>query len=140
MKNEVRIPFSKIFSLIRNPFFIKLTLVGNSIIFIFSFVFHYLEGSINPKVASHLDAIWWSFATATTVGYGDITPVTTGGKILGICLMLTGTGLFATFTAFFAEYFLGKNEIALEHKINDLNKKFEKLHDDLSHMNKDLKK
>lgn len=131
MKDKIQIPFSKIFFLIINPFFIKLTLVGNSIIFLFSFVFHYLEGDINPKVVNHLDSIWWSFATATTTGYGDITPMTEMGKILGIFLMLIGTGLFATYTAFFAEYFLGKNEIFLEHKIQALNKKIDQLHEDL---------
>lgn len=143
MKDGLKVPFSKIFGLFLNPFFLKLTFVGNSIIFLFSFVFHYLEGGVNPNVNTHLDSIWWSFATATTVGYGDIIPVTAGGKILGIFLMLTGTGLFATFTAFFADYFLGKNEIFLEHKIHDLNKKFEQLHRDMSQINndnKDLKK
>jgi voltage-gated potassium channel len=129
MKDNLRIPFSKLFDLVRNPFFIKLTLVGNSIIFLFSFVFHHLEGPVNPKVVTHLDSIWWSFATATTVGYGDITPVTTGGKVLGILLMLTGTGLFATFTAFFADFFLGRNDSSIEKQLHELNKKIEKMED-----------
>lgn len=54
----------------------------------------------------YMDALWWSFATATTTGYGDITPVTDAGKILSILLMLAGLGLFSMYTALFAEAIL----------------------------------
>ncbi len=40
-------------------------------------------------------AAWWAMATLTTVGYGDITPVTPYGKIFGAVVMLIGLGLFA---------------------------------------------
>ena len=53
-----------------------------------------------------MDAIWWAYATATGVGYGDVIPVSTLGKLLGIILMLLGTVLFATFTALFAKTIL----------------------------------
>ena len=53
-----------------------------------------------------MDALWWGFATATTTGYGDITPVTIQGKILSIVLMLTGLAFFGMFTALFAETIL----------------------------------
>jgi len=53
-----------------------------------------------------MDALWWGFATATTTGYGDITPVTITGKIISIILMLTGLALFGMFTALFAEVVL----------------------------------
>jgi len=53
-----------------------------------------------------MDALWWSFATATTTGYGDITPVTDTGKILSIILMLVGLALFSMYTALFAEAIL----------------------------------
>lgn len=68
----------------------------------------------------YIDAVWWSFATATTVGYGDITPVTIPGRLIGICLMLTGTCLFATFTAFFAQFFLGKEEEAIHKRLDEI--------------------
>lgn len=97
---------SQIFVLMKNPYFILLTFVGNTSICIASFLFYYLEKDVNSKISSLLDALWWGFATATTTGYGDITPVTQAGKILGICLMLSGTALFAMFTALFAEIIL----------------------------------
>jgi voltage-gated potassium channel len=102
----LRLFLAEIFSLIKSPVFILLTLLGNSLIGLFSFVFFLIESGINPKLHSFIDALWWGFATATTTGYGDITPVTFQGKILGILLMLTGTALFAMFTALFAETIL----------------------------------
>ena len=102
----LRLFLAEIFSLIKSPVFILLTFLGNSLIGLFSFIFYWVEAGINPKLHSFIDALWWGFATATTTGYGDITPVTIKGKILGILLMLTGTALFAMFTALFAETIL----------------------------------
>lgn len=96
----------EMFVLITSPVFILLTILGNSLIGLFSLVFYLLESSTNHKIHSFIDALWWGFATATTTGYGDITPVTFQGKILGIFLMLTGMALFAMFTALFAEAIL----------------------------------
>ncbi|RMF94886.1 MAG: ion transporter [Gammaproteobacteria bacterium] len=41
------------------------------------------------------DSIWWAVVTLTTVGYGDITPVTFAGKLLGIVIMVLGVGTMA---------------------------------------------
>lgn len=76
---------------------------------LFSLVFYWLESGINPKLHGFIDALWWGFATATTTGYGDITPATLQGKILGIFLMLAGLALFAMFTALFAETILASS-------------------------------
>ncbi len=93
-------------ALVRSPVFILLTIIGNSLIGLFSVVFYFLESNINPKIVHFVDALWWGFSTATTTGYGDITPVTHQGKILGMILMLTGMALFGMFTALFAETIL----------------------------------
>jgi voltage-gated potassium channel len=92
--------------LIKSPVFMLLTILGNSLIGLFSVIFYLFESDTNPKIHSFIDALWWGFATATTTGYGDITPITTPGKFLGILLMLTGMALFAMFTALFAETIL----------------------------------
>lgn len=60
----------------------------------------------NIKTAE--DALWWSFVTITTVGYGDKFPVTTEGRIIASVLMVAGVGLFGTFTGFVASWFVGK--------------------------------
>lgn len=98
--------------LIRSPVFILLTILGNSLIGLFSVVFYWMETPANPKIHHFIDALWWGFATATTTGYGDITPVTLAGKILGILLMLTGMALFAMFTALFAESILSSSKLS----------------------------
>jgi voltage-gated potassium channel len=92
--------------LIKSPVFILLTILGNSLIGLFSLVFYLFESNVNPKIVSFVDALWWGFSTATTTGYGDITPMTHHGKILGMVLMLTGMALFGMFTALFAETIL----------------------------------
>jgi len=58
----------------------------------------------NIKTAE--DALWWSAVTITTVGYGDKFPVTTEGRIIATVLMIAGVGLFGTFTAGVASFFL----------------------------------
>lgn len=80
-----------------------LTILGNSFILLCSLVFWTIEHEANPKVHRFMDAVWWGFATATTTGYGDITPITDAGKILSIILMLSELALFSIYTALFAE-------------------------------------
>jgi voltage-gated potassium channel len=98
--------FTEMVILIKSPVFILLTFLGNSLIGVFSLLFYFLEHDTNPRIHSFIDALWWGFATATTTGYGDITPVTILGKLLSILLMLTGLALFGMFTALFAETIL----------------------------------
>jgi voltage-gated potassium channel len=52
------------------------------------------------------DALWWSYVTITTIGYGDKFPVTTEGRIVAVVLMTAGVGLFGTFTAFVSSWLL----------------------------------
>lgn len=51
------------------------------------------------RVESFYDALWWSAATVTTVGYGDIAPVTVAGRIAGVVTMIVGISTFAVITA-----------------------------------------
>jgi len=52
------------------------------------------------------DAIWWAYVTITTVGYGDRFPVSTAGRLVGIVVMTTGVGVFATFAGFLSNKLL----------------------------------
>lgn len=52
------------------------------------------------------NAIWWSFVTATTVGYGDLSPETTGGRIIASILMIIGIGLISSLTSSITSFFL----------------------------------
>lgn len=48
---------------------------------------------MNPQVNTYFDAVWWATSTTSTVGYGDIHPMTTEGRIIGMILMTFGIGL-----------------------------------------------
>lgn len=52
------------------------------------------------------DAIWWSLVTTTTVGYGDISPQSLGGRVIAGILMILGIGLLGMVTGSIATYFL----------------------------------
>ena len=51
----------------------------------------------NTQIHTWLDAFWWASATATTVGYGDIVPVTETGRMIGIVMMYVGIGVIGAF-------------------------------------------
>lgn len=50
----------------------------------------------NTQIHTWLDAFWWASATATTVGYGDIVPVTETGRIIGIAMMYVGIAIIGS--------------------------------------------
>lgn len=52
------------------------------------------------------DGIWWAVVTATTVGYGDISPTTLWGRLIAAVLMLVGIGLMSTLAASITSYFV----------------------------------
>ena len=64
------------------------------------------EKDVNSNIKTAEDAIWWSYVTITTVGYGDKFPITTEGRIIGAILMTTGVGIFGTFTALVSSWFI----------------------------------
>ncbi|SMO65117.1 potassium channel family protein [Melghirimyces algeriensis] len=88
-------------------------LVATVIVFWGSGGFYLLEKDFNEGIQSFNDAIWWAIVTTTTVGYGDISPVTFGGRMIAIVLMLTGIGLIGSVTASVATHF---NQVLKEHQ------------------------
>ncbi len=57
------------------------------------------ENGVNQAIESPLDALWWGVTTMTTVGYGDVIPVTAEGRIAAGILMIVGIGLYSAITA-----------------------------------------
>ena len=92
----------------------------------------------NSQINSYLDAAWWTVATVTTVGYGDIVPVTETGRIVALVYMIFGITILAVFlsvlgTSFYRRRF-EKEEKEFTHaqkiiiqKIEDLEKKQDEL-------------
>lgn len=64
--------------------------------------FHYMEAGHNPNVKSLFDSFWWSAVTLTTIGYGDIFPITVGGRVIAMGMMGLGVATISTITAFLA--------------------------------------
>ena len=95
-------------------------------------VFGYLFYVSEPQVETFGDGIWWALVTITTVGYGDITPLTTLGRVVAGLLMLLGLGLIATITAIVSAKFIQNyvdghtNDDVLE-KLEELEAEIEKI-------------
>jgi voltage-gated potassium channel len=91
-----------------NPFAAaEATLRDNQLLFLFVTAFIALiiafasatvfiaEHHHNPAFAKPFDAVYWAVVTITTVGYGDKAPITTGGRVIAMALMLSGFFIFA---------------------------------------------
>ena len=74
---------------------ITLGVVGILLVFASSLMY-YVENSAQPDVFSSIPAsMWWGIATLTTVGYGDVYPITFAGKLLGSIIAVLGIGMVA---------------------------------------------
>lgn len=62
-------------------------------------VFYFLESPLNPNVHSYGDVLWWAAVTMTTIGYGDIIPVTPLGKFVAFGTVLIGLVVMSLLTA-----------------------------------------
>jgi voltage-gated potassium channel len=99
-------------------------------------IFQFENDDPNANIKTPADAMWWGFATITTVGYGDRYPVTVEGRIAAIILMIAGVGLFGTFTAYIASLFIeprGKKE---ESEIGQLRKELALLREQIERITK----
>ena len=76
-----------------------------------SSLIYYAENEVQPeKFASIPDAMYWSLITLTTVGYGDVSPVTWIGKVISVATALMGVSVVALLTGILANAF--SNQIA----------------------------
>lgn len=90
-----------------------------------STLMYYAEHEAQPEAFSSIpETMWWGIATLTTVGYGDVYPVTALGKLLGGVIAVIGIGLFALPTGIlasgFSEELSKKEETACPHCGKDL--------------------
>jgi voltage-gated potassium channel len=66
------------------------------LLFFASTLIYYIERATQPDAfASIPKAMWWGMATLTTVGYGDVVPLSVAGKVFGVLVMFIGVGMFA---------------------------------------------
>ena len=91
------------------------------------------SGDASANIKTLPDAFWWAVETVSTVGYGDVYPITAEGKIIGVFVMFAGIGILATFITA-----LGSKLIELKLKEPKKGKKTEEISDDLSTRTKEL--
>lgn len=70
------------------------------------------EHGLNKAIESPFDALWWGISTLSTVGYGDVYPVTPEGRLAAMVLMLLGIGLFSAITASVTSYLVSTGKPA----------------------------
>mgnify|MGYP000536626359 CR=1 FL=1 len=68
-----------------------------------SMFFFIFEKGHNPNVNNIFDAIWWWVVTSATVGYGDIVPITSQGRMVAICSILVGVFVYTNIFAYIAQ-------------------------------------
>ena len=66
------------------------------------------EVRINEEFRTLWDTLWWTIVTITTVGYGDMSPITVGGKIVGIIMMVMGVATVGIVTGRIASFLVDK--------------------------------
>ncbi|MBE6494068.1 MAG: hypothetical protein E7Z84_05630 [Methanosphaera stadtmanae] len=107
--------------------------------------------NIDPNFQTFFNAIWYNVVTMTGVGYGDITPVTDDGKILGMFTIIMGVLFVSIFTAAMSSLYMEKNEEKtrkslkksannINENMADLEKRIEVLESNMKEINEKLDK
>ena len=101
--------------------FLGYMLLGVS--FTFGSIFYLLEFGINESLGSYLDAIYWALVTISTVGYGDISPVTELGKVVSMFGIVFGIAMISFVTSVMVSAFSERfDELRNQDSINNVNK------------------
>ena len=103
-----------------NPGIASLTIVGNIALLTCATAFYFVERDANQHVQSFGDALWWAFATMTTVGYGDVVAHTGWGRVISVVLMMTGGVLFLAFIALLGSAFVEVEVLELRSELREL--------------------
>jgi len=87
-----------------------LLVYGLGLVIVAATVVASVEGGENASIHSFADALWWAVVTITTVGYGDMVPVTAAGRAIAFVLMLGGIAFFSGVTANLASFLIRGRE------------------------------
>ena len=75
---------------------LALVILSMMLVYLAACGIHYFERNVQPEeFGTILDSMWWAIVTLTTVGYGDVYPITPGGKLFTAVVTLVGVGLIA---------------------------------------------
>lgn len=108
--------------------FLKIFSAFLLIIIYFTLIVVYIEKDVNSGLSTFHDGLWWAITTVTSVGYGDVSPVTYSGKFVTTFLMIFGVGISSAVGAMFVTNILKPTEDKLlreEERIESEEKKIE---------------
>ncbi|WEV46063.1 ion channel [Bifidobacterium sp. ESL0690] len=86
------------------------------------------------------DALWWTFVTITTVGYGDYAPVTATGRLIAFFLMVAGIGIIGVVTGTFGSWIVDEVSVDEEKNTEITRQQIEELSQRLEHIEQMLEK
>lgn len=137
----------KVFILIRDDEkifadFLKKTyldkIIAISIVFIV--IVTILVWQVDSNIVDFRTAIWYTFVSMTSTGYGDVVPASSSGRLIGIVAMVGGIIIFSLITAIISSAYVSRlnrdKRIDLEYKIDYLTSEVEKLNEKIDEMNK----
>ena len=112
-----------------------------------SFLFFLVEHGVNPEVPTYDSAMWYSIVSMTTVGYGDIVPITAIGRIIGTIIILSGMLYLSLLTATLAFSFIDffrtesrKSADRVEKRVIDYEKKIDVLINTVDELKEEIDK
>jgi voltage-gated potassium channel len=83
----------------------RVAIVAIAVVFVASAVAYHAEHAVNPEFATFGDALWWGVVTLTTVGYGDVVPITTTGRWAAVVIMITGIAVLGVLAGSLSSFF-----------------------------------
>ena len=83
----------------------RVVIVALGVVVVASAVAYRAEHPVNDLFATRGDAIWWGVVTLTTVGYGDVYPITPTGRWMGVIIMVTGIAVLGVLAGSLASFF-----------------------------------
>lgn len=107
--------------------FLSLVLMAMIVVTTSSILIVQVEEGKGGSINTPADALWWSVVTMSTVGYGDTYPITDEGRVVAIFLMAVGIGLFGTFTALVASWFVAPIEAEQEREMEAIRKEVQEV-------------
>ena len=73
-------------------------------------VLQFESSAADGNIKTGGEALWWAIVTLTTVGYGDFFPVTLGGRVTGVFVMITGIGIIGALASILASILVAPNQ------------------------------
>lgn len=112
--------------------FLQLIIFTGFITALGSFTIYFFEKG-KGNIECYSDALWLSLVTLTTVGYGDVSPITAEGKLIAVMLMLSGIGFLSMLTSTISTYIIGLKK----NRCSDLKKEDEKVYLDITELDEE---